>query len=68
MAYTTTQLAALQAALASGELRVTFEGRSVEYRSIEDLMKAIAVVEDALNAAAGTPIVRQIRMSSSSGF
>ncbi len=51
MAYSQTQLEALEAALASGMLRLSFEGRSVEYRSVEELRKAIAVVKAALAAA-----------------
>jgi hypothetical protein len=48
VAYSQTQLEALEAALASGMLRVSFEGRSVEYRSVEELKKAIAEVKAAL--------------------
>ena len=51
MAYTTTQLAALQAALASGELSVEYDGKKVQYRSISELERAIAVVQGALEAA-----------------
>lgn len=51
MAYTTTQLAALQAALASGELSVEYDGKKVQYRSIAELERAIAVVQGALEAA-----------------
>ncbi|CAN1564494.1 hypothetical protein MCERH10_02834 [Caulobacteraceae bacterium] len=31
---------ALQSAIASGELKVSYAGRTVEYRSIDDLIKA----------------------------
>ncbi len=51
MAYTQTQLEALEAALASGTLRVTFEGRSIEYRSVDELKKAIAEVKASMAAA-----------------
>jgi hypothetical protein len=50
MAYTVTQLEALQAALASGELTVSYEGKTVTYRSIKDLKAAIGVVEAGLQA------------------
>ncbi|MGE3667819.1 MAG: phage head-tail joining protein [Steroidobacteraceae bacterium] len=45
MPFTTTQLQALKDALASGELTVTYDGKTVTYRSIEELKKAIAFVE-----------------------
>jgi hypothetical protein len=44
MAFTTEQLAALERALATGEQRVTFGDRTVEYRSIDELIAAIGVV------------------------
>lgn len=48
MSYTQAQLDALRAALASGVTRVSYDGRTVEYRSIADLERAIAAVERAL--------------------
>jgi len=71
--YSRQQLAALQAALAKGEHRVTFEGKSVEYRTIAELKLAIQEVEsdlrraDALNGR-GRPITRQIRITTYKGF
>ncbi|MCG5241876.1 phage head-tail joining protein [Azospirillum doebereinerae] len=44
MAYTQTQLDALDAAIASGALRVTYDGKTVEYRSTADLIRARALV------------------------
>ena len=52
MAYTPEQLAALERALATGEQRVTFGDRTVEYRSVEDLIAAIAVVRQRLQEQA----------------
>ena len=57
MSYTPEQLAALERALATGEQRVTFGDRTVEYRSVDDLIDAIGVVRRALqeqDIAAGT--------------
>ncbi len=48
MSYTTTQLTALRAAAASGVTRVTYDGQTVEYRSIDELLKMIRLVEAAL--------------------
>jgi len=67
MAYTQTHLDALQEALASGTLTVTFEGRSMTYRSVQELLRAIAVVQSSLNQQAGKR-VRQYRLSGSKGI
>lgn len=40
MAFTVDQLTALETAIATGQLRVTFDGKSVDYRSMDDLLKA----------------------------
>jgi len=36
------RIAALETAIATGERRVKFEGREVEYRSVEEMLRAIA--------------------------
>jgi hypothetical protein len=38
--FTTNQLAALDAAIASGQLKVKYDGKEVEYRSVGELLKA----------------------------
>jgi hypothetical protein len=69
MAYTQSQLEALEAALASGTLRVSFEGRSMEYRSVEELKKAIAEVKSGLAAQdPSRPRSRIVRLYTSKGF
>jgi hypothetical protein len=50
MAYTLAQLQSLQDAFATGELEVSFEGKTVRYRSIDDLKKAIDTVSAELTA------------------
>jgi hypothetical protein len=65
MAHTPEHLAALERALASGEQRVSFGDRTVEYRSIQDLERAIAIVRRDLQAqaiAAGTAPRRPRRL------
>ncbi len=64
MAYSQTQLAALEKALASGVTRVSYEGRSVEYRSLAEIREAIAEVRASL---AGRR-VRQVRVSTRRGL
>ncbi len=68
MSYTTIQLDALKKALATGERRVSFGDKTVEYRSVEELQAAIRTVETELARSAGTSIKRQIRVTTSKGF
>ena len=68
MTYTPTQLAALKQALATGERRVSFGDKTVEYRSVEELQAAIRTVEAELARAAGTRAKRQIRVTTAKGF
>lgn len=68
--YTTDDLAALQRALASGELRVSFaDGRSVEYRSIKEIKEAMSTVSATLGSETRTtPRVRQVNVNMDPGF
>jgi len=47
--------AVLSAAYTGGVTRVTFEGRTVEYRSLDELGRAIAALYGAGNTAARRP-------------
>ena len=55
MAWTQAELDALKAAYAQGTLRVSYEGRSVEYGSEDDLLRRIRTIERDMAAEAGTP-------------
>lgn len=73
MAYTQAHLDALEAALVKGEKRVTFGDKTVEYRSVDELKAAIAVVKrDIFERAAATGLwpcaPRQIRVTTGKGF
>ena len=59
MALSQTDLDNLEAALASGELSVEYEGRRVTFRSVDDLSRSIAYVKNALAAAAAGGAVTQ---------
>ena len=65
--FTTADLAAIDAAIASGEMRVSVNGRTVEYRSVADLERARSIIKaelakDAANATQLTrPMVRHYR-------
>jgi hypothetical protein len=48
VAFTDAQLTALDAAIAKGELIVEFADRKVQYRSIEELLQARAVIAASL--------------------
>ncbi|GGG50367.1 hypothetical protein GCM10010964_42100 [Caldovatus sediminis] len=49
--------AALAAAYTGGTTRVSFEGRTVEYRSLDELGRALATLHGAENGAARRPSV-----------
>lgn len=68
MTYTLEQLDALKRALATGERRVTFGDKTVEYRSIDELRAAIRAVESELARGAGSASMRQIRVTTAKGF
>lgn len=51
MSFTTTQLEAIETAIASGELKVAYDGREVIYRSMDDLIKARNTISAALQSA-----------------
>ncbi len=63
ISYTEEHLRALREALASGEHRVSYEGKSIEYRSVADIRTAIAEVESALARNSGRTKSRQIRVT-----
>jgi len=55
MAWTQTELDALKAAYAAGTLRVSYDGRTVEYGSEADLIRRIRTIEREIAATSGTP-------------
>ena len=54
MAYTQEQLTQLQNALATGTLRVDYDGKTITYRSLAEIKEAIRVVEAGLAKTSGT--------------
>lgn len=59
MAWTQAELDALKRAYASGTLRVTYDGKTVEYGLEADLIRRIRTIESEMAAAAGTPKPRR---------
>jgi hypothetical protein len=66
--YTEEHAHALREALASGEHRVSYDGKSIEYRSVSDLKAALTEVESALARQWGIPKSRQIRVNTAKGL
>lgn len=71
--YSEAQLQALETALAKGERRVSFGDKTVEYRSVDELIAAIREVKRGIFEQAtatglwpGAP--RQIRVTTRKGF
>lgn len=62
MTYTVTQRDALKQAIVSGVLRLSYDGRTVEYRSMAELKSALNEVEAALARDSGRPHTRQIKI------
>jgi hypothetical protein len=53
MVWSQTELDALRSAFAAGTLRVTYDGRTVEYGDADDLLKRIRIIEREMAAATG---------------
>jgi hypothetical protein len=62
------RLEALKAQRDSAVARVSYDGRSVEYRGTAEITRAIAELEKELQAMQGKPRVRQIRVYTSKGL
>jgi hypothetical protein len=65
--YTEEHAQALREALASGEHRVSYDGKSIEYRSVSDLKAALMEVESVLARQLGISKSRQIRVNTAKG-
>ncbi|MCT4494502.1 phage head-tail joining protein [Bosea minatitlanensis] len=55
MAWTTAELDALKRAYATGTLRVSYDGKTIEYGSADDLLKRIRTIESEIAATSGGP-------------
>ena len=59
---------ALTAQRSSGVGRVSYDGKTVEYRSVAEIDRAIDVLDREIAAAEGRRIVRQVRVTTSKGL
>lgn len=55
MSFTTTDLQAIESAIATGELRVEIDGKLVIYRSIPELVQARDIIRSELQTAGNLP-------------
>ena len=56
MIWTESELNALRRAYASGTLRVSYDGKTLEYGSADDLLKRIRMIEGEMAAGSGKPL------------
>ena len=59
---------ALTAQRASGVARVSYDGKTVEYRSLAEIDRAIEALEREIAAAEGRRIVRHLRVTTNKGL
>jgi hypothetical protein len=54
MAFSQTQLTAIEDAIASGTTRVSYDGKSVEYASLDVMLRVRNIIQIALGIVSGT--------------
>ena len=59
---------ALSASRASGLARVSYDGRTVDYRSMAEIDRAIEALDREIAAAEGRRVVRQVRVTATKGL
>ena len=59
---------ALSAQRASGVARVGYDGKTVDYRSVAEIDRAIEALDREITTAEGRRIVRQVRVATAKGL
>ena len=59
---------ALSAQRSSGVARVSYDGKTVDYRSVAEIDRALEALDREISAADGRRIVRQVRVTTSKGL
>jgi hypothetical protein len=59
---------ALSAQRASGVARVSYDGKTVDYRSVAEIDRAIEPLDREITTAEGRRIVRQVRVATAKGL
>lgn len=63
-----TRREALAASRSSGVARVSYDGKTVDYRSLTEIDRAIEVLDREIAAAEGRKIIRQVRVITTKGL
>ncbi len=58
----------LSAQRSSGVARVSYDGKTVDYRSVAEIDRAIEALDREIVAAEGRRIVRQVRVTTAKGL
>ena len=59
---------ALSAQRASGVARVSYDGKTVDYRSVAEIDRAIEALDREITTAEGRRILRQVRVATAKGL
>lgn len=59
---------ALAVQRSSGVARVSYDGKTVDYRSVAEIDRAIEALDREIAAAEGRRIVRQVRLTTTKGL
>ena len=59
---------ALTSQRASGVARVSYDGKTVDYRSVAEIDRAIAALDREIAKAEGRRMVRQVRVTATKGL
>jgi hypothetical protein len=63
-----TRREALSAQRSSGVARISYDGKTVDYRSVAEIDRAIEALDREIVAAEGRRIVRHVRVTTSKGL
>ena len=63
-----TRRVALAASRSSGVARVSYDGKTVDYRSLAEIDRAIEVLDREIATAEGRKIIRQVRVITTKGL
>ncbi len=63
-----TRREALAASRSSGVARVSYDGKTVEYRSLAEIDRAIDVLDREIAALEGRSMIRQVRVTTTKGL
>ena len=59
---------ALAAQRSSGVARVSYDGKTVDYRSVAEIDRAIEALDREIAAAEGRKLIRQVRITTAKGL